>query len=191
MRASHCKSKGFAPGSACFTGSDGVAACALGACSAPEVSCDPSSDPGPAAPSYVFSCDASGLRSGVDCRAAGLVCDESAADLGQRGCVGATGKASCSALGEAACLGDRVRVCSGALTGEVDCAALGEACVYEGSTARCAPTSAECSPFDADVNVCAGSVIHLCVGGKKADFDCATIGATCVPTAGPVSGHCQ
>lgn len=190
-RALRCKSKGFAPGSECLVGGDGVAACAVGTCSMAAVSCDPASDPGPTEPSYLFACTPGGLRLGVDCRSAGLVCDASAADLAQRGCVGATGKANCSAFGEAACLGDRARVCSGVFTGEIDCAAMGRSCTYEGSTARCAPTGAACSPFDANVNLCDGATIHLCLDGAKVDFDCASIGATCVPTSGAVTGHCR
>lgn len=191
LRVSHCKSKGYAPGSQCLVGSDGVAACAVGTCSAPDVSCDPATDPGPTEPSYVFACGPSGLRKGIDCRAMGVVCDDSAADLADRGCVGSTGKASCTTFGEAACLGDRVRVCSGVLLGEIDCGALGQGCVYEGSTARCAPASASCSPFDATSNLCDGSTIHLCVGGNPVDFDCASIGEACVPAAGAVTGHCE
>lgn len=190
-RVTHCGSKGFAPGSECLVGSDGLASCAVGTCAAPSVSCDPSSDPGPTEPSYVFGCNAAGLRRGIDCRAMGLVCDDSAADLAQRGCVGATGKATCTAFGDASCLGGRARVCSGVLLGEVDCAALGEACVTDGSTARCVPTAPTCSPFDANANVCDGSTIHLCLRGAPVDFDCASIGAVCKAGAGAVTDHCE
>lgn len=191
LRVSHCKTKGYAPGSECLLGGDGAAACAVGTCQTTDVSCDHTTEPGASEPSYVFFCGMSGLRKGINCRAVGDTCNDGAAALDERGCFDSMGLSKCTTLGEASCFDDRVRVCSGAFVGEVDCGALGETCVYEGFTARCAPANPVCSPFDANVNQCEGTTIHLCVDGKKADFDCATIGKGCVPGAGAVTGHCE
>jgi hypothetical protein len=187
----HCGSKGFPPGSQCAPSSvDGSAACAVGGCGAAEVSCDPDVDPGPENASYVFACGASDLREGVDCRAFGLVCDEMSPTLSLRGCVGVTGVATCSTFGVESCTGAKVRVCSGQLEAEIDCGAIDRGCTTQGASARCEPSGPKCSPYDPDVNLCSGSSIRLCLDGAPTDFDCASIGMTCVPESGAVSGHC-
>lgn len=194
LRVSHCKTKGYPPGSECMVGIDGSSACAVGSCTEADVSCDPSSDPGPTESSYVFRCEAAAqLRKGTNCRAVGDTCNDSAPSLPDRGCFSSMGHAKCTTFGDASCFGDRVRVCSGGLLGEVDCGGFGRTCVDEGFTARCAPANPACSPFDANVNQCDadGHTIHLCVDGKPADFDCASIGRVCAPAVGPVSGRCE
>lgn len=175
----------FAPGSTCLD--VGAVGCAVGECSADEISCD--------AP-YAFRC-AAGLRAGLDCSLFGLACE------GGVGCVGVAGVAECApdALGEQSCgLGERlartcVRTFSSAelVASELDCDAMGQRCVVEGLTARCAPDVGVCSPYDADVNVCDGTTIHLCVQGEPTSVDCATLGKTCEPASpdGAVSAHCR
>jgi hypothetical protein len=56
----------FPPGSACQSGPGGVR-CAVGGCGAPEASCDKNLP-------YSFVCDATQLRSGLNCAALGLGC---------------------------------------------------------------------------------------------------------------------
>jgi hypothetical protein len=83
-----------------------------------------------------------------------------------------------------------VEVCDGYDDSEFDCAALGGTCSAKGGSALCVRSDDVCSPFDSDVNVCAGTTVALCVGGRKQALDCASLGMTCIAGAGAESGHC-
>lgn len=182
-----CGSLLFPPGSACQSGPGGVR-CAVGGCGAPEASCDLNLP-------YSFVCDATQLRSGLNCAALGLYCSDDAAAPEDRGCLGALGLPSCAELGQQRCSADgkRASSCNGALAGEVDCDAIGRICVQEGGEsgpARCARQGDACSPYDPGLNVCEGASVQLCLGGQRALVDCAALGLGCVPASEGVSAHC-
>lgn len=72
------------------------------------------------------------------------------------------------------------------LSAHIDCTRAGASCEF----ARCKTDGCAASP----VNVCAdSSSISLCLQGKSLEFDCASVGLSCVPEdieAG-LSGHCE
>ncbi len=184
----HCANALFAPGSQCAVDAMGVPRCAVGACSTPEASCDQVSSMPENEQSFVFAC-VNGERLGVDCADLGLACDALSSMPADSNCSAAGSPATCTDFGASECLSGHARVCSGAYEADVDCTRLG-GCVAEGSTVRCAPSTAACSPYDADINVCSSSSVSLCLAGVRMAFDCATIGLACIPAAGAVSGHC-
>ncbi len=182
----HCAHDSFGPGSQCLTGTLGATACAVGACSVPELTCD---EP------YAFACEATGLRTGLSCAAYGLSCAPGG------GCVASGGPSPCATLGQQRCdAGDRrVRTCAvvtetGFAEAEVSCDALARTCVLEGgAAARCASASELCSPYDPDQNVCDMDTLRVCVQGEPAVIDCAALGKTCQPALmdGSKTARCE
>ena len=105
-------------------------------------------------------------------------------------CGGQSGAASCdpTAFGAQGCSadGERTSLCLGGVVGETDCDAAGLSCVDDGVAARCGDPGGEssggrCSPTDPDVDVCAGELLHACIGGTPVDVDCTAIGRKCQP----------
>jgi hypothetical protein len=88
------------------------------------------------------------------------------------------------------CAGDIVTVCDGFNLSEYNCAALGGTCSKTGGSARCKRPADGCTPFDPGLNKCTGTQISLCIGGKPATFDCASVSKQCVAGAGAQSSHC-
>lgn len=164
----NCSNAAFAPGSTCLAGLTGDFVCALGPACTAFTTCN-----GP-----VFElCPAMlELPIGYDCIASGNTCG-----------IGTSGTAGCLTDGQletcmntgSDCDDDQVKVCNGDTLSIYDCVDMGGTCSEELGSPRCVRPSDTCTPFDPDVNVCAGSSIKLCVGGQKVDFDCASVGMTC------------
>lgn len=85
------------------------------------------------------------------------------------------------------CVSGRVRACYGGYFGDIDCPVMGSTC-NPYPMPHCSPPSAACKQTDSDLNVCQGSQLALCVGGKRQTLDCASIGLGCAQ--GPSSGYC-
>src|SRR6202023_900555 len=98
-------------------------------------------------------------------------------------CLTATTVEACMSVGSD-CAGDAVAACDGFQISRFDCSALGGTCSKKGGPAHCVRTTDTCSSFDPAVNTCSGTRVSLCIAGAPASFDCATIGASCVPGAG-------
>lgn len=181
-----CDSVRYSPGTSCRLGLDGIGQCSLAGCL-------PATHGPPACEgNTLILCDVtSRLRLAVSCTSLGLTCGEDA--TGQSAICGVNGAIlPCDTAGEVTCSpdGTTVRVCTGQVASEIDCAALGAACVAEGASARCAWPADECAPADADVDTCEGSVISLCVAGRRTAFDCASVGLACQPGSGAQRGSC-
>jgi hypothetical protein len=178
----HCGSAFYAPTSKCMVGADGEHWCTTGTCNPDTASlCEGT---------LLEYCGAGdNLQQGVNCAYDGYTCDvASNDDSGSPGCNTGTLEKFCSSAGTS-CSGAVVEVCDGEDISEFDCATLGGTCSVKGGSALCVRPDDQCSPFDADVNVCTGSQVALCVGGRKQSFDCATLGMGCIP-GGAESGHC-
>jgi hypothetical protein len=183
-RVAHCEAAPFGAGASCYT-SGGEVACGIGVAAAPETSCSGST---------FFTATAAGTpRRAFDCAALGLSCD---ADAPDPACAGASGVAICDAgeVDVVSCSADgrRAQVCTArGFRAEVDCAAEGDTCATTTTTAvRCEVPDATCDPFAADVDVCEGSQLRMCLRGKITPFDCASIGARCLGPSGDLSGRC-
>ena len=81
-------------------------------------------------------------------------------------------------------------VCDGFDRGEFDCATLGGTCSKTAGTARCARPGDACGPDDQAINVCTGTKLSLCVGGKTVTYDCAKDGLGCIAGTTAQSGRC-
>lgn len=168
----HCDAAVFAPSSSCVAGDDGAPRCGIAAKTCGDAdACDVD---------YAVACE-DGVLQQYDCSSLGLGC-------GGGTCRGEDGDASCdrAEAGVQQCSpgGERATVCTGRFFSEVDCEALGLECVEVGDDiARCGDLAAEeagrCEPYDPDVDVCDGDVLHTCVGGEPVDLDCGVIGRSC------------
>lgn len=178
--ALHCGSAYYAPGSRCMQGVDKSHWCALNANCTTASSC---------VGSLLDYCGSpSNLHEGINCAASGYACGIDP-EAGSPDCLTATRVEKCAAVGTD-CAAESVAVCDGYEISKFDCSALGGTCSKKGGPARCVRANDACTPLDGTMNACAGSKISLCVGGASTSFDCATIGATCKPGVGALSGHC-
>lgn len=171
---SHCDKPPFVAQTSCVDGGPGPAHCEGASCGADGASCDADR----------LTVCASGAAVSLDCAALGLACDGT-------GCSGAP----CATPYRQGCDGDAVTVCApapviGPLEVRFDCAAVGRSCALVGDKARCVPAPATCSPFDPAIDVCDGTRIHVCIGGKPTDIDCAAFGFVCAGPSGATSGRC-
>ncbi|MGH7294666.1 MAG: hypothetical protein ACRELB_07030, partial [Polyangiaceae bacterium] len=178
----HCGSAYYAPGSQCVTGDDGTHWCAIGTNCSAAASC--------IGTLFDYCGQGNNLHESVNCAYDGYTCDlASNDDSGLPGCNTGTLLEPCASAGTT-CAGDVVEVCDGYDDSEFDCAALGQTCAAQAGPAICAGPGDACTPFDTDVDVCTGSSLSLCVGGKKESLDCTTLGMKCIGAAGAESGHC-
>lgn len=180
-RIAHCATTPFGVGASCYAGA-GEAGCGVGLADKIERSCSGST---------LFTATAAGApRKTFDCRAIGLACNDDVTP----DCAGASGVATCDMPYDVDCSADgtRARVCtSHGLRAEVACAAEGASCVQDGlSGVRCATADAACDPASADVDICNGTELRMCLRGKIVAFDCASIGAPCLGPEGNLSGRC-
>jgi hypothetical protein len=171
---SHCGKPNGGPDEKCLA-IDGGAICSPGGL-CPVASCVGSTLKG-----YVETADKTRYCSEVDCGAIGLGCVADAFD--NLGCandakaVGAANKAG------GFCEGTVYLARAFLYEGRIDCAELGARCISRGELALCAFEQAECSPFDPSIDSCkAGTdTVELCVGGRRTEFDCGSIGKRCLP----------
>jgi len=186
--ALHCSTPYFGPGSTCRLDLNGLYWCASGDNCNVQTSC---------LGSVLDYCGVdtinnmpapTGLRFGINCGVVGNTCGLDP-DSGADDCLTDGQYRACSGI-DRRCTGDVVEVCNGSSISLFKCADLGAKCVDAQGTPRCARSDDACTPFDANVNVCNGSMFHLCVGGKVVDFDCASIGKSCKPPAGSVPAQC-
>jgi hypothetical protein len=178
----HCGSAYYGPGSQCLVGQDGTHWCAIGQNCSVQPSC--------IGTLLEYCGQSNNLTESVNCSYDGYTCDVATnEDSGTPGCNTGHVVKACSSAGTS-CSGDVVEVCDGYDDSEFDCAAVGGTCSAKAGPALCVHADDACSPFDSDVNVCSGSTLALCVGGKKEALDCASLGMTCIPGAGAESGHC-
>lgn len=170
-----CTSPPYSAATTCIETGDESATCGIAhPCGDAEPSCDGS---------FAVGC-AEDVLTAFDCATVGLGCSASTPGA----CGGQSGAASCAgdAFGQQACSpdGERATVCLGGFVGETDCDAVGLACVADGGASRCGDPAREtsgerCSPYDPEVDVCQGDVLHACIGGAHVDIDCPTIGRVC------------
>lgn len=179
--AAHCNTAYFAAGSKCTVGSGQLYGCALGANCTVTNTCVGSS---------VFDeCGSTdNLHYRLNCDYEGYDCSE-VPDGSLIGCLSGNEAYPCSTL-DTSCASDgvTVQVCDGYDYSLYDCASLGGTCSNKGGGGICATKNDKCTPFDANVNMCSGNVVSLCVGGQPQTFDCSSIGMSC--TGGAGSAHC-
>ncbi len=181
-----CRTPYFGAGSECQLGLSGAGRCALSICMQ-----DTSPPPRCTSGVYVRCDPATNVRVAQDCNTVGLTCPEGAEGADAQ-CATDDGVFPCDEPGRAVCApdGTRVRVCDGALASEFDCTAMDGYCSDEKSGARCVRATDSCTPETTGIDECQGSVISLCIGGKRVDFDCAGLGLSCIFPFGQEGGHC-
>jgi hypothetical protein len=176
----HCQTGFFGPSATCTQTPDGTYTCASGT-DCPTTSCSGN---------QLTYCSASGLHIVTNCASLGQVCGADVTDdAGGLGCLTSDRLKTCTAAGSD-CDNRIVSVCDGFDRAEFDCQALGGTCTKSAGSARCQRPNDECVPEDPKINVCTGSKISLCVGGKASTFDCASVGLGCVPGTAALSGRC-
>lgn len=176
----HCATGYFGPSATCVTTPDGTKTCASGT-DCPTTSCSGN---------QLTYCTASGVHAVINCAELGQVCGaDVTVDGGYLECLTSDRLKTCTTAGSD-CDNRIVSVCDGFDRAEFDCQNLGGTCTKSAGSARCQRPSDECVPEDPKINVCTGSKISLCVGGKNATFDCASIGLGCVPAKSGLSGRC-
>jgi hypothetical protein len=178
----HCGASYYAPGSQCLVGADGTHWCALSTNCTVQPSC--------IGPLLDYCGQGNNLNESVNCAVDGYTCDvASNDDSGLPNCNTGSLMALCSTAGTS-CAGTVVDVCDGYQISEFHCAALGGTCSTHSGSSLCVRSDDQCTPFDPGVNTCSGSALSLCVGGRKQQVDCASLGMTCVPGSGATSSHC-
>lgn len=176
----HCQTGYFGAGATCVLTPDGTHTCAVGP-DCPTTACSGN---------QLSYCTASGVHVVTNCADLGQVCGtDVTVDGGGLGCLTSDRLKTCATAGSE-CDNRIVSVCDGFDRAEFDCQALGGTCSKTAGSARCQRPTDECAPEDPKVNVCTGSKISLCVGGKSTTFDCASVGLGCVPGTGAVTGRC-
>lgn len=176
----NCQTARYGPGSKCLKGTDGRYWCGVDRNCPPLDTCQGS---------LLDYCGTSGVHASINCASAGYTCGMDP-DSGYNDCLTGDRLRACTAEG-ATCNGDVVAVCDAFNISEFDCASMGAKCAKNGSSARCARDTDQCSPLDGNLNTCTDSTLSLCVGGKPVAFDCASIGKNCVPGKGSQSGRCD
>jgi len=178
----HCGSAYYAPGSVCMADVDGTHWCALGNNCSTQNSCIGTIND--------YCGNGSVLEFGINCAYDGYTCGMAVNDdSGITSCYTGNMDLQCGSPGST-CAGTTLQVCDGSNLSNFDCAALGDTCSTQGGAAICVGTNDTCTPFDTSVNQCNGSSVSLCIGGHPVNFDCASIGKSCLPASGPTSGHC-
>ena len=124
-----------------------------------------------------------------NCALAGHVCDKDP-QTNATDCLTDTSVRLCQDFGSD-CDGTSVAVCDDYSLSIFDCAAMGGTCAKQAGDALCKRATDNCTPFDATINVCNGSSISLCIGGKPVSFDCARVGISCKPGTVEMSAHCE
>ncbi len=176
--AVHCGTAYFAPGSTCLHGTGNNTGCAQ------EQNCTVATT---CVGSVLTYCGLDNLKYGLNCAYAGYACGFDTSGIP---CIPPDPGPQCQIAGATSCAGDVLQVCDGLYESVFDCAAMGAACSETGGSTRCATPNEGCSSSDSNINVCAGTSISLCYGGKRSTFDCAAIGLSCVPGAQGKSSHC-
>lgn len=175
--ALHCSTAYFGPGSSCLEDMQGQFWCATGTDCTGGDSCVGS----------LLSYCGLDLRFGINCAAIGNTCgNDPATQL--LDCLTEGEKRTCENGGGVTCAGDILEVCSGTIS-QYNCADLGGTCVTSPGT-LCVRPDDTCSPYDLEVNVCNGSSISLCMGGRPVSFDCGAIGLACLPADGSNPAQC-
>jgi hypothetical protein len=179
--ALHCTSAYYANGSHCLVGQDKSHWCALNTNCTVQDSC---------LGTLLDYCGSpSNLHESINCAASGYACGVDV-EAGSPDCLSQSTVEQCPSPGSS-CSGAVVLVCDGFQQAHFDCATLGGTCSTQGGPARCVRKSDTCTPFDATVNTCSGTSVSLCVGGKAASFDCASVGLSCKAAMGALSGRCE
>ncbi len=177
--ALHCASSYYAPGATCLQGSNNYTGCALEQNCTAVTSC---------VGSVLTYCAIDNLKYSINCAYGGYGCGVN--EQSGYPCIPPDPTVQCNIPGATRCDSDIVWVCDGLYESAFDCASMGASCSDTEGSARCVMPGSTCSPSDADINVCSGTSIDLCHGGRKSSFDCASIGRTCVPGAQGKSAHC-
>ena len=176
----HCRTGYFGPSASCMKTPDGTKTCASGT-DCPTTSCSGN---------QLTYCTGSGVHVVTNCASLGQVCGKDVTfDGGDPTCLTSDRLKTCTTAGSD-CDNRIVSVCDGFDRAEFDCQSLGGTCTKAAGTARCQRPNDECVPEDPKINVCTGSKIALCVGGKSTSFDCASVGLACVPGTAALSGRC-
>jgi hypothetical protein len=171
----HCDN-GYFSSSKCLLGDDGTRWCASATNCSITAQC---------VGSILEYCGApSNLEFSIDCSTLGLTCGLDAKTQ-IVDCL-TDGKRNVCATDTSQCDGPTAQVCNYEYYSPFHCAELGGTCDASHGNAFCRRTGDACTPFDADVNTCAGTKVKLCVGGQNVDFDCKSIGKTC--TVSPAVG---
>lgn len=173
----HCSTAYFGPGSSCLQDTEGQFWCATGTTCSGGDSCVGS----------LLSYCGGDLRFGINCAAIGNSCGTDPVEQ-LLNCLTEGQVRTCDNGGGLTCAGDVLEVCSGSIS-LYDCANLGGTCVTTPGT-FCARPDDVCTPFDLDINVCTGSSISLCMGGRRVSFDCGAIGLGCVSADGSTPAQC-
>jgi hypothetical protein len=170
----HCGKPSGGPTESCVT-IDGGALCSPGGL-CPAATCEGNTLKG-----YLETADGTRYCREVDCSAIGLRCVVDAFD--NVGCASSDKATGTANNAGGFCEGDVYLARAYLYEGRIDCSALGARCISRRMLALCAFENAECSPFDPSVDRCkAGSdVVELCVGGRRTELDCASIGKRCLP----------
>jgi hypothetical protein len=181
----HCDNGYYAPDQLCLLASDGWHYCAQSA-GCPTYACTGS---------LFFGCwGASGdLEGATNCLHNGETCGGVPDAGGFLSCLTDGQERRCTGL-NASCAGTKAEVCDTLYVSQYDCAELGGTCSAAAGLPQCRRPSDSCTISDTAINACQadGTTVSLCVGGRRVDFDCASLtpGKVCKPQAGAVSGHC-
>lgn len=183
-----CHTPYYGAGSECQLGLAGAGRCALSPCMQ-------ETSPPPRCTSGVYvRCDpATNLRVAQDCNTVGLTCPEGAEGADAQ-CATEDGVFPCDEPGRTTCSPDktRVRVCDGALASEFECSGMNGTCLATTSgQARCIRPTDTCAPESTGVDVCQGSTISLCISGERINFDCNSVGLSCIPPSGFERARCD
>jgi len=186
-----CSSAWFAPGVTgdCIASDAGNALCvSLGACS-------PAAGKSCPDPSTLRECYPGGASyTSYDCALTGRQCASGGPKVAE--CVVPGKLAPPCVLDDVRdeCDGDSVKHCAGGAVPqtEIACAPVGATCAIknDAGAARCVRTGDDCTPFDADQNVCSGQTISVCIAGKRQTVDCSSFGAMCHGGGTTATGHC-
>jgi hypothetical protein len=176
----HCNAGFFGPSATCTQAPDGTHLCASGT-DCPTTACSGN---------QLTYCGVSGLHVVTNCASYGQVCGTDVTnDAGGFQCLTSDRLKTCTAAGSD-CDNRIVSVCDGFDRTEFDCQSLGGTCTKSAGAARCQRPNDECVPEDPKINVCTGTKISLCVGGKATSFDCASVGLTCIAGTSSLTGRC-
>ncbi len=178
----HCRAANWVSGSRCLVGLDGTRECAVSDnCADPHDTCSET---------LHDYCDAtSGLHQIEDCSVPGKICGtDQPSNVSD--CLTRTTVERCGTF-DAVCDGALLEACDAWSLSIFDCAAMGGTCSMQGGDAHCVRAADQCSAFDANINVCDGAKISLCIDGAVTSYDCGRIGAHCAAATGGQTAHCE